>query len=46
MGVIEWIPVAEAPEALKDGRDVLAWDDCAVVSRWETYSTYGAEGWR
>jgi hypothetical protein len=31
MGVIEWIPISELPEAFKDGRDVLVWEDRAMV---------------
>lgn len=26
MGAIEWLPIADLPDALKDGREVLLWD--------------------
>ena len=26
MGNIDWLPIAEIPDLLKDGREVLAWD--------------------
>jgi len=40
MGHIDWIPIAEMPDALKDGREVLLWGDTgANVASWR----YG--GW-
>jgi hypothetical protein len=30
MGHIDWIPIADLPEALKDGRRVLVWTDTRI----------------
>lgn len=36
MGNIDWIPIAELPDALKDGREVLLhWPGSAAVSVWK-----------
>lgn len=42
MGVIEWLPIAEMPDALKDGRDVLVWFGEAAVAFYDDVS----EQWR
>lgn len=31
MGRIDWIPIAELPEAFKDGREVLIYDSAGAV---------------
>lgn len=43
MGRIEWLPIEDLPEEMKDGRDVLAWGrDGAVVVYWVESSGLGA----
>ncbi|QNG46162.1 hypothetical protein [Sphingobium yanoikuyae] len=40
MGRIDWIPIAEMPDHLKDGRDLLFWsDDEAVIALWDKFIT-------
>lgn len=35
--MIPWRPIAELPDELKDGREVLLWDDGVEVVRWGTH---------
>jgi hypothetical protein len=40
VGNIDWIPIADIPDALRDGRQVLLWtedEDKAVASYWLGY---------
>ncbi|WP_343546767.1 hypothetical protein [Sphingobium yanoikuyae] len=38
MGRIDWIPMADMPERLKDGHDVLFWsDDESVIALWDRF---------
>jgi hypothetical protein len=34
MGNIDWVDIAELPEAFKDGRNVLLWTGFPVVDIW------------
>lgn len=34
MGNIDWLPIAELPEAFKDGRDLLVWEREPVILQW------------
>jgi hypothetical protein len=49
MGNIDWIPAAEIPAHLKDGREVLLWDGVtAVVATWSARGAHfgtGEPGW-
>lgn len=37
--MITWRPIAELPDELKDGRDVLLWEDgSAALANWVDYS--------
>lgn len=44
MGNIDWLPIAELPEAFKDGRFVLIWiqHGGAKVARWVNGAWTGA----
>lgn len=38
MGRIDWIPLDDLPERLRDGRDLLFWsNDEVVVAFWDTF---------
>ncbi|CAM8655389.1 hypothetical protein [Sphingobium cupriresistens] len=38
MGHIDWIPLGDVPERLKDSRDVMFWaDDELKVAFWDTF---------
>ncbi|AYO76419.1 hypothetical protein [Sphingobium yanoikuyae] len=38
MGRIDWIPIEDIPDRLKDGRDVLFWsNDEAVIAIWDRF---------
>lgn len=38
MGRIDWIPLDDLPERLRDGRDLLFWsNDEAVIAFWDTF---------
>lgn len=46
---IDWRPIAELPEALKDGREVLVWgDESADVATWQQRAHFGQgdPGWQ
>lgn len=46
MGSIDWIPIADLPEYLKDGRDVLLWSSgSADVAIWWESGLKGRSGW-
>lgn len=48
MGSIDWIPIADLPDYLKDGREVLLWDgDSADVGTWSNTADFGhgEPGW-
>lgn len=38
MGRIDWIPLDDLPERLRDGRDLLFWsNDEVVIAFWDTF---------
>lgn len=43
---IEWLPISDLPDAFKDGRQVLIWDDgSAVVCFWRHGGSPSVTGW-
>lgn len=46
--MIQWHPISELPDALKDGRQLLLWSGEADVGRWSASGAYfgtGTPGW-